>query len=213
VGRQFWEIAEFKKVPGIGEVGAHVFSAIIEDPARFATAQKLIKYARLAITDRSSDGKPLGYQRLERRGHRELKTLSYHAWRTACKSTTRDNAVQRFYQASLTRTHRPAREKEWVARARAFRRLTTPALWGVRRSRTAGSQPPKPGHALGLGPGAGGESDAPGELLHLIKKLCRELQAFDFRLRLGSPEILMEDGARCRVRTCDFLRVKQALYH
>jgi len=21
------------------------------------------------------------------------------------------------------------------------------------------------------------------------------------------------DGARCRVRTCDFLRVKQALYH
>jgi integrase len=26
-----------------------------------------------------------------------------------------------------------------------------------------------------------------------------------------SPE--MEDGARCRVRTCDFLRVKQALYH
>ena len=26
-----------------------------------------------------------------------------------------------------------------------------------------------------------------------------------------SPE--MADGARCRVRTCDFLRVKQALYH
>ena len=105
IGRQFWAIAEFKKVPGIGEVGAQVFSAIIEDPARFATPQKLIKYARLAITDRSSDGKPLGYQRLERRGHRELKTLSYHAWRTACKSTTGDNAVQRFYRASLERTH------------------------------------------------------------------------------------------------------------
>ena len=27
----------------------------------------------------------------------------------------------------------------------------------------------------------------------------------------GSPE--SENGARCRVRTCDFLRVKQALYH
>jgi hypothetical protein len=26
-----------------------------------------------------------------------------------------------------------------------------------------------------------------------------------------SPEVA--DGARCRVRTCDFLRVKQALYH
>ena len=105
VGRQFWEIAEFKKVPGIGEIGAQVFSAIIEEPGRFATRQKLIKYARLAITERSSDGKPLGYQRLERRGHRELKTLSYHAWRTACKSTTADNAVQRFYRASLERTH------------------------------------------------------------------------------------------------------------
>jgi transposase len=105
VGRQFWEVGEFKKIPGIGVIGAHVFSAIIEDPARFATRQKLIKYARLSITDRSSDGKPLGYQRLERRGHRELKTLSYHAWRTACRSTTRENPVQRFYRASLERTH------------------------------------------------------------------------------------------------------------
>jgi transposase len=105
VGRQFWEVGEFKKIPGIGLIGAHVFSAIIEDPARCATRQKLMKYARLAITDRNSDGKPLGYERLERRGHRELKTLSYHAWRTACRSTTRDNAVQRFYRASLERTH------------------------------------------------------------------------------------------------------------
>jgi transposase len=105
VGRAFWEVAEFQKVPGIGLIGAHVFSAIIEEPARFATRQKLIKYARLAITDRSSDGKPLGYRRLDRRGHRELKTLSYHAWRTACRSTTADNAVQRFYRASLERTH------------------------------------------------------------------------------------------------------------
>lgn len=105
VGRQFWEVGEFKKIPGIGVIGAHVFSALIEDPARFATRQKLIKYARLSITDRSSDGKPLGYQRLERRGHRELKTLSYHAWRTACRSTTRENPVQRFYRASLERIH------------------------------------------------------------------------------------------------------------
>ena len=105
ISHQFPEIARFRKIPGIGIVGANVFSAIIENPARFATRQKLIKYARLAITGRSSDGKPLGYQRLERRGHRELKTLSYHAWRTGCKSTTGDNPVQRFYRASLERTH------------------------------------------------------------------------------------------------------------
>jgi transposase len=126
-GRPFWEIAQFQKVPGIGRIGAHVFSAIIEEPNRFPTRQKLIKYARLAITDRSSDGKPLGYQRLERRGHHELKTLSYHAWRTACKSTTGDNAVQRFYRASRERTHDLRH-----ARLNAQRKILE-ALWQIWR--------------------------------------------------------------------------------
>jgi transposase len=129
VGRAFWEVGQFKKIPGIGLIGAHVFSALIEDPARFATRQKLIKYARLAITDRSSDGKPLGYQRLERRGHRELKTLSYHAWRTACRSTTRENAVQRFYRASLERTHDVRH-----ARLNTQRKILT-AMWRMWRKR------------------------------------------------------------------------------
>lgn len=104
-GRAFWEVAELQKVPGIGVVGAHVFSAIIEDPGRFATRGQLIKYARLAITQQSSDGKPLGYQRLDRSGHRELKTLSYHAWRTATRRTTRENAVRSYYLQSRERTH------------------------------------------------------------------------------------------------------------
>ena len=38
-----------------------------------------------------------------------------------------------------------------------------------------------------------------------------------FVMNQGDNRILpiypVEDGARCRVRTCDFLRVKQALYH
>jgi transposase len=104
-GRGFWEIKELQKVPGVGVVGAHVFSAIIEKPERFPSRNQLIRYAQLAITERSSDGKPLGYQRLERSGHRELKTLSYHAWRTATKSTTKDNAVKSYYQQSRERTH------------------------------------------------------------------------------------------------------------
>jgi transposase len=103
-GRAFWEVGEFMKVPGIGPVGAHVFSAIIEEPGRFGTSGQLIKYARLSITERSSDGKPLGYQRLDRAGHHELKTLSYHAWRTATRSTTRDNPVRRYYRASREHT-------------------------------------------------------------------------------------------------------------
>src|SRR2546422_2060738 len=72
---------------------------------RFPSKFKLWKYSRLSITDRSSDGTPLGYQRLDRSGNRELKTLSYHAWRTACKSTTGPNAIKSFYQASKERTH------------------------------------------------------------------------------------------------------------
>jgi transposase len=104
VGKEFWEVREFQAIPGVGPIAAHVFSAIIEAPERFATKFKLWKYSQLGITDRSSDGKPLGYQRLDRRGNRELKNLSYHAWRTACKSTTGPNPIKSFYQASKGRT-------------------------------------------------------------------------------------------------------------
>ena len=104
LGGEFWEVREFQAIPGVGPIAAHVFSAIIETPERFATKFKLFKYSQLGITDRSSDGKQLGYQRLDRRGNHELKNLSYHAWRTACKSTTGPNAIKSFYQASKQRT-------------------------------------------------------------------------------------------------------------
>lgn len=104
IGNKFWEVGEFQRIPGVGPVAAHVFSAIIETPERFPSKFKLFKYSQLGITDRTSDNKPLGYQRLDRRGNRELKNLSYHAWRTACKSTTGPNPIKSFYQASKART-------------------------------------------------------------------------------------------------------------
>jgi len=104
LGGEFWEVREFQRIPGVGPMVAHVFSAIIEEPARFANKHKLWKYSQLGITDRTSDHKPLGYQRLDRRGNRELKNLSYHAWRTACKSTTGPNVIKAFYQQSRLRT-------------------------------------------------------------------------------------------------------------
>ena len=104
VGRDFWEVREFQRIPGVGPMAAHVFSAIIEEPSRFRDRHQLWKYSQLGITDRSSDNKPLGYQRLDRRGNHELKNLSYHAWRTACKSTTGPNAIKSFYQVSRLRT-------------------------------------------------------------------------------------------------------------
>jgi len=129
VGGEFWEVREFERIPGIGPIAAHVFSAIIERPERFATKFKLWKYSQLSITDRSSDGKPLGYQRLDRRGNRELKNLSYHAWRTACKSTTGPNAIKSFYQASRQRTHDVRH-----ARLNTQRKILE-AMWNVWRRR------------------------------------------------------------------------------
>ncbi len=104
VGAAFWEVREFERIPGVGPMASHVFSAIIEEPSRFRNKHQLWKYSQLAITDRTSDNKPLGYQRLDRRGNHELKNLSYHAWRTACKSTTGPNAIKSFYQQSRMRT-------------------------------------------------------------------------------------------------------------
>lgn len=102
--RRFPEIRRMRQVSGIGPVGAIVFCAIIEDPSRFPDKSKLHRYCALSITDRTSDNKPLGYQRIDRRGNNELKNLSYHAWRTACKSTTGDNPIKAFYHASRERT-------------------------------------------------------------------------------------------------------------
>jgi transposase len=104
LGAAFPEIQLFQEVPGVGEVGAAVFCAIIEDPHRFQTASQLHRYSALGITSRSSDGKPLGYERLERRGQRELKNLSFHAWRTGIRAGSQCDVVRRFYLASKLRT-------------------------------------------------------------------------------------------------------------
>lgn len=103
-GKAFPETGFLQGVPGIAFAGAHVFVGIVEDPGRFSNQKELWRFSALGVTSRSSDGKPLGYERLDRRGHRELKNLSYHAWRTATRSTTRDNAVKRFYHESRART-------------------------------------------------------------------------------------------------------------
>ncbi len=100
LGQAYPEIAEFKKIPGIGPVGSHTFDAIIMTPHRFATKSKLFRYSRLSITDRSSDNKPLGYRRLERHGSPLLKSLSYRAW-LAATSAREDNEVKDYYHAAL----------------------------------------------------------------------------------------------------------------
>ena len=101
LGRKYPEIREFKKISGIADVGAHVFDAFIQTPHRFAHKQQLWRYCRMGVTERSSDGKPLGYKKLDRSGISELKAISYRAWMASMKG---DNEVRRFYSNSLRRT-------------------------------------------------------------------------------------------------------------
>ena len=102
LGRAFEEIGRLSTVPGVGRVGSHLFVALVQEPARFQTQQQLYRYCRLGIRDRSSDGKPLGYQRLDRHGHGVLKAVSYRAWLTAMRC--RQGPVYAFYGQSLERT-------------------------------------------------------------------------------------------------------------
>ena len=88
-GKRYSEIGEFMKMPGVGPIGAHVFDAFIQTPHRFATRQKLWRYCKLGIVDRSSNGKPLMYKRLDRAGNGELKAMSYRAWLTAARDDGR----------------------------------------------------------------------------------------------------------------------------
>lgn len=102
LGKAFPEISRLQTVPGVGRIGAHVFVGFIQEPGRFATRQQLSRYSRLGIWDRTSDGKPLGYERLDRNGHGVLKTVTYRAWLVAVKR--KSGVVYEFYTESLKRT-------------------------------------------------------------------------------------------------------------
>ena len=103
LGKRYPEIPEFMKMPGMGPIGAHVFDAFVQTPHRFATKQKLWRYCKLGIVERSSNGKPLAYKRLDRAGSAELKAVSYRAWMSALQ-TSKPNEVSRFHEASLENT-------------------------------------------------------------------------------------------------------------
>ena len=125
LGQPFPEIGRLRTVPGVGVIGAHLFVAFIQEPDRFARAQQLFRYCRLGIRERSSDGKPLGYQQLDRQGHGVLKAVSYRAWLAAMKR--KQGPVYEFYAQSLARTG-----DQVHARLNTQRKLllTLLVLWG-----------------------------------------------------------------------------------
>ena len=103
LGRSYLEIIQFQQMPGIGMVGAHLFSGLIQTPHRFRTRQQLWRYCRLGIVARSSAGKPLSYKRLDRSGSGVLKAVSHQCWKAALR-TKSPNEVRLYYEASLKRT-------------------------------------------------------------------------------------------------------------
>jgi transposase len=101
-GRLFPEVQRLRTAPGVGLVGAHLFVAYVQDPHRFAKFSRLTKYCRLAIRDRTSDNKPLGFKQLDRQGNGVLKAISYRAFLQAAKR--RSGPLWDFYQTSLRQT-------------------------------------------------------------------------------------------------------------
>lgn len=102
LGTKYPEIREFIKLPGVGRVGALVYDAYIQTPHRFSHKSRLFRYCKLGIKDRSSDGKPLGFQKLDNKGNSELKAMSYRAFTSAMKG---ENEVSEFHMNSLVATH------------------------------------------------------------------------------------------------------------
>jgi len=93
----------FLEVPGAGLRTSCRFVAYVQTPHRFSSIRKLWKYCRLAVIKRSSDGKPIGRERLDWNANGVLKDVSRKVFMgaRACKS---DNLFKRTYRKSLART-------------------------------------------------------------------------------------------------------------
>jgi transposase len=103
--KKYPEIALLSEIPGVKCVLASRFSAYVQTPFRFGSRKKLARYSRLNIVDRTSNGKPLGYKRLERQGNGPLKDLSRKVFNATCKRGKKENAFYRSYMKSLATTH------------------------------------------------------------------------------------------------------------
>lgn len=129
LAKKYPEIERFLDVPGVGLIGACRFSAYLQTPHRFSAKRKLWRYCGLAVTDRSSDGKPLGRQRLDPTGNRRLKGMASSAF-FALNLTRRDNLFKRTYQQVLKRT-----KDKTHARLTTERKILS-VLWAMWRDNT-----------------------------------------------------------------------------
>ena len=103
MGRLFPEVKLLRSIKGVGPICSCGFVAIIQSPFRFESKQTLWYYASLAIVSKTSAGKPLGYERLNRDGNPLLKDISYKIFRGVMNSK-KSTGIRKIYEDSLQRT-------------------------------------------------------------------------------------------------------------
>lgn len=103
LAKQFPIVARLQAMPGCGLISAVRLVAYIGDPHRFSSKRKLWRYARLGIVRPETGGKPIGRERLDKRGCGSLKDASRTIFNRAC-ATRRDNLIKRSYRRCLANT-------------------------------------------------------------------------------------------------------------
>lgn len=125
MSKNFPVIERLNEVPGVGPRVSSRFVAYVQDPRRFRSRSKYLRYCRLGIVDKSSNGVPIGKKHIDKAGCGSLKDVSRKVFNASRKTKT-DNNFKSFYAESLKRTG-----SEENARLNTQRKimLTMLAIW------------------------------------------------------------------------------------
>lgn len=98
LGQKYPEIENLRTMIGAGTESVHTFDALVSDPHRFTKKSQLYRFCALSISDKTSDGKSLGYERLEQNsGHKLLKKCSYSIFLAGVRHRTE---IKTYYEAA-----------------------------------------------------------------------------------------------------------------
>lgn len=103
MSRQFPIVAWLQAMPGCGLISAARFVARIGEPHRFSSKRKVWNYSCLSIVHPETGGKPIGRERLDKRGCGSLKDVSRTVFNGAMR-TRSDNLIKRSYRRTLANT-------------------------------------------------------------------------------------------------------------
>lgn len=103
----FPEIHSFTNVPGVGDIGACVFSAYVQTPHRFPDKHHLWNYAGLKVITKSSAGKFVSRPYLSRSGVMPLKTMSRSAFLGALNYCHGKNEIAEYYRRHFHSSKNP----------------------------------------------------------------------------------------------------------